>query len=126
MAAPDLVERWFELTRRTMPQQARQRRWPVHLDHCFQRILLDNAVGAKWTSVISAPAYRNASDATLEAAIGLGEQVMAQEADLHALNRRSLGWRGKLGGAGARKAGGTLSEGEEWLPELDSNQRPSD
>ena len=32
----------------------------------------------------------------LEAAIALGEALLAGEADLHALNRRSLAWRGKL------------------------------
>ena len=96
MASAELVERWFTLTRVTMPDLAKERGWPVHLDHCFQRILLDNAVGAKWRDVIAAPAYRNASDAQLARALAIGADVLAGLADLHELNRASLGWRGKL------------------------------
>lgn len=95
MAADKLVEEWFALTRETLPKMAKARDWPVRFDHCFQRILLDNAVGAKWRDVIGAPAYRHASDAQLRAAVDLGIDVIEGRADLHALNRNSLGWRGK-------------------------------
>ena len=91
-----LVDRWFVLTREIMPGQAASRHWPVHLDHCFQRILLDNAVGGKWRDRIAAPAYRNAPDAVLDRAIALGEAAVRGEVDLAGLNRRSLEWRGKL------------------------------
>ncbi|RDC60242.1 Methylated-DNA--[protein]-cysteine S-methyltransferase [Alteripontixanthobacter maritimus] len=96
MADDKLVESWFVLTRETMPALAREREWPVRFDHCFQRILLDNAVGAKWRDQIASPAYRNASDAQLKRAIALGEAAVADEEDLAELNRRSLAWRGKL------------------------------
>ena len=43
-----------------------ERDWPVCEDHCFQRILLDNAVGAKWTEHIAAPAYKKAPDRVLK------------------------------------------------------------
>ena len=91
-----LVEQWFALTREEMPALAGERRWPVRFDHCFQRILLDNAVGAKWTETIASPAYRNADDAILERAIELGRAAIAGQADLPELNRNSLAWRGKL------------------------------
>ena len=90
-----LVEDWFVLTRETMPALAEERGWPVRCDHCFQRILLDNAVGGPWRDCIAAPAYREASDAQLREAIRLGQAAVAGEEDLAALNRRSLEWRGK-------------------------------
>lgn len=79
-----------------MPDAARARDWPVHFDHCFQRILLDNACGRPWREVIEAPAYRNAGDDLLRRAIALGEQALTGERDLFELNRRSLELRGKL------------------------------
>ena len=36
-----LESRWLRLTRVDLPAQADARGWPVSLDHCFQRILLD-------------------------------------------------------------------------------------
>ena len=95
MARCALTDRWFALTRDELPALAAARRWPVRFDHCFQRILLDNAVGGVWRDHIAAPAWRNASDAQLAAAIALGEAAAAGEADLAILNARSLAWRGK-------------------------------
>ena len=96
MTRDELIEKWFALTRETMPALARERAWPVQFDHCFQRILLDNAVGARWTEKIAAPAYRNSSDTVLHDAIALGEDCVAGRRDLTVLNRRSLRMRGKL------------------------------
>ncbi len=82
------------LTREEMPVIARERGWPVFADHCFQRLLLDNACGGRWYDhVAGRPAYRHADTAILIAAIGLGEQALAGRADLAALNARSLAWR---------------------------------
>ena len=91
-----LVANWFELTRERMPAMAAERGWPVRFDHCFQRILLDNAVGAKWSDHIASPAYKNAPVRVLEKAIELGEACVAEREELSALNRLSLEWRGKL------------------------------
>lgn len=99
-----LVNRWFTLTRQDMPSLSAHRGWPVHFDHCFQRILLDNAVGMKWRDAIAAPAYRNASETVLRRAITLGEACVAGECDLADLNRRSLEWRGKGAKRHASKA----------------------
>ena len=96
MTRADIEARWLELTREIMPGFAAERRWPVRNDHCFQRVLLDNACGGTWYAYISKrPAYRRADAATLERAITLGEAVVTGEADLDELNRRSLQWRGK-------------------------------
>lgn len=97
--APDraaLEARWLALTRVTLPALARTRDWPVSADHCFQRILLDHAVGGCWYDHIAArPAYRHLDDERLAAAVALAERVAAGEADLAAYNRQSLAWRGK-------------------------------
>jgi hypothetical protein len=85
---------WMVLTRDRMPRAARAMGWPVHEDHCFQRILLDNACGGVWYDhIIGRPAYACASDRQLAGAIALGEAALAGEADLAALNALSLAWR---------------------------------
>ncbi|WP_271078221.1 GCN5-related N-acetyltransferase [Aurantiacibacter sp. MUD61] len=91
-----LEQRWFALTREQMPAAAPEKDWPVRFDHCFQRILLDNACGQPWREVIAAPAYRNADRKLLEQAIALGERALAGDEDLTELNRTSLRLRGKL------------------------------
>lgn len=96
MASEEIVTRWFTLTRETMPALAKPRGWPVCYDHCFQRILLDNALGRPWRELLAPPAYRNASEEQLMLAVGLGEAVIAGKECLHRLNRRSLELRGKL------------------------------
>ena len=91
-----LLERWWQLTRVDLPGAARARGWPVHLDHCFQRILLDHAAGGAWRESIAAPAWRNIDDTQLAEAVRLGEAALAGTADMNALNTQSLRWRGKL------------------------------
>ncbi len=100
MPLPDpraaLEAEWLHLTRTLMPGLSAARAWPVQADHCFQRILLDNAVGGCWYDHIPGrPAFRHASDAVLARAVALGHAAIAGTADLAALNRRSLDWRGK-------------------------------
>lgn len=91
-----LRRRWRTLVGERLPAAARERPdWPVRLDHCFARILLDDACDAPWRERIRAPAWREAPPALLARAIRTGEAVLADEADLAALNRRSLRLRGK-------------------------------
>lgn len=88
--------RWRDLVGRRLPEAARARRdWPVRLDHCFARILLDHACGGPWRESVAPPAHANLEPDRLAAAVTLGEAVLAGRADLAALNRRSLIWRGK-------------------------------
>lgn len=86
---------WRDLVERRLPGAARPD-WPVRLDHCFARILLDNACGGPWRDQIRPPAHANTPRDQLELAIALGEAVLAGHADLALLNRRSLAWRGKI------------------------------
>lgn len=79
-----------------LPSLAEERRWPVRNDHCFQRILLDAACGGRWLDqVTDRPAYKAIDEARLAAAVALAQAVKDGDADLHALNRQSLTWRGK-------------------------------
>jgi len=89
-----LEREWLSLIRRQLPALAAARDWPIALDHCFARVLLDNAVGGCWYDAIPGrPAYRHASDAQLADAVDLARAAMAGTFDLAAANARSLHWR---------------------------------
>ncbi|MCJ2086057.1 GNAT family N-acetyltransferase [Methylobacterium sp. E-005] len=108
---------WRALVERRLPEAARPD-WPVRLDHCFARILLDNTCGGPWRDHVRPPAYANMPLDRLEGAIALGEAVLAGDADLALLNRRSLAWRGKIAPAVVPE---TLRDGDlilrRWRPE---------
>ena len=92
----ELEREWLRLTRDTLPALAGDRNWPVRADHCFQRILLDNALGGRWYDHVAArPAYRHVGEAALVRAVELARAAVRGEVDLTDLNRRSLAWRGK-------------------------------
>ena len=96
-----LEQRWLNLTRALLPAVARARGWPVDADHCFQRILLDQAVGGVWYAhVAKRPAFRHIAEHHLVEAVRLGEAALAGSVDLAALDRQSLRWR-----AAARRTG---------------------
>lgn len=97
-----LRKQWNHLYRDRLPSLAKakdaaQPKWPVQLDHCFARIILDNAVGKDrpWNQVLKSPAYKHMSQGQLETAIALGEKLSKGEEDLVALDERSLSLRGK-------------------------------
>ena len=89
-------ERWRTLIRDHLPAAAASRPdWPIRVDHCFARVVLDAVHGRPWREVIAAPAWRHMSAATLRDAIALAEGVLDGTADLHALDAQSLAMRGK-------------------------------
>lgn len=97
-----LQARWKYLCQSHLPKLAKardpsQKTWPVYLDHCFARIVLDNAVGVDrpWTEIVRQPAVKNMSSSQLEAAVALAEEVAAGDVDLVRLDSRSLELRGK-------------------------------
>ena len=93
----DLVSRYAVMTKETMPNLARttHTHWPVRNDHCFQRIVLDTICGGVWYDHIARPAYKHMTRAQAEQAVALSEAIADGAADVHALNRQSLIWRGK-------------------------------
>jgi len=69
--------------------------WPIHYDHCFMRVILDNIVGCAWYEVIPSPAYKNLTDKQASAALNLARQIATENVSLHVLNQRSKKWRNK-------------------------------
>lgn len=97
-----LRQRWTHLYASHLPALALARdpaqdHWPVHLDHCFARIVLDNAIGVDkpWNQTIKSPAVRNMTVEQLQDALALGERVANGDANLVELDHVSLELRGK-------------------------------
>ena len=101
MTARDrLVTRYRELVQRELPAAARRDGWVLRDDHCFGRVLLDDAVGGRWYDVLDRrrTAFLQLSDEQLERAVGLAERLLVEgDPLLRELDARSLAWRGKAG-----------------------------
>ncbi len=69
--------------------------WPIPLDHCFGRVILDEVCGRPWREVLPSPAWRHMDAAALRRAVALARDIADGRVDLDALNRRSLVRRGK-------------------------------
>lgn len=92
----EIRNRWRQLIDTDLPKAAdKNTDWPVYLNHCFARILLDNAVGQFWRDVIQPPAWKNTPLPVLQTAIDIGEAILSDHADIWALNDDSLKMRGK-------------------------------
>ena len=112
MTHESLTSRWTTLYKHTLPDLARssalsQPTWPVHLDHCFARIILDAIIGnstsfrpdetpTPWTAKLKSPAVGKMSRQQLEWCIELGESIAQGKVDLVELDRLSLTARGKM------------------------------
>ncbi len=94
----DLIERWMLLTRTVLPAMAAKHSWPIRLDHCFMRVCLDTALGARWDTVVRRPAIRHLSDGQLRQAVAQAEAIVARPELLPGLNRDSLRLRGHTRG----------------------------
>ena len=85
--------------------------WPIRLDHCFMRVVLDALFGRPWRDVLDdrTPAYRQLSAAQLSAAIDLARSMLSDPTGgrVRALNDVSLRGRTAVsGGAAGRPAAG--------------------
>ncbi|KUJ23148.1 uncharacterized protein LY89DRAFT_679953 [Mollisia scopiformis] len=106
---------WKHMFQNNLPEAATskspsQPKWPVHVDHCFARIILDSVVGidVPWMQKINSPAYKNMSEQQLRDSIDLGQKIWSGETNLVELNNRSLELRGKgkgMSGKGSGKVG---------------------
>jgi hypothetical protein len=93
-----LEERYRALVRTELPARARDAGWVLRRDHCFGRVLLDDAVGGCWYDVLDRrrTAFRQLSDDQLAGAVALAERLLAEgDPLLRELDARSLRWRGK-------------------------------
>ena len=95
MTHQELLARYRHLTGTVLPRlaQANARKWPVHADHCFQRIVLDTVCGGVWYDHLARPAYRHLTHAQAAQAVALSEALVEGRADVHALNQASLAYR---------------------------------
>lgn len=83
----------------TLPETAqRSDGWPIHLDHCFGRVVLDNLFGDEWYDHVEGrPAYESLSREELEAAIDIADRMLDEGRPVvEELNERSLRWRDEL------------------------------
>jgi len=93
-----LERRYLTLVGRELPTAARAGRWRLRQDHCFGRVLLDDAVGACWYDVLDRrrTAFRQLDDLQLAGAVAMAERLLVEgDSLLAALDERSLAWRGK-------------------------------
>ena len=93
-----LEQRYLSLVGQELPAAAVTGRWRLRNDHCFGRVLLDDAVGGSWYDVLDRrrTAFRQLSDDQLAGAVALAERLLAEGNGLLAdLDDRSLTWRGK-------------------------------
>ena len=91
------LEQFLHYAKNVLPSIAltKKNAWPIHHDHCFMRVILDNIVGCAWYEVIPSPAYKNLTDEQASAALNLARQIATESVSLHAINQRSKKWRNK-------------------------------
>ena len=92
-----LQDEYLTYTKTILPQLARQQKWVVSYDHCFQRIILDNLFQMCWYDAIEKrPAYKQLSQEQLQQALMLAQNIEKYGDDyLRQLNTKSLKWRKK-------------------------------
>ena len=87
---------WLAWMRERLPRAARDHpQWPIRLDHCFGRVVLDTVYGRPWREAIASPAWRHMDERALRHAVALARDIAEGRVDLHPLNARSLAMRGK-------------------------------
>ncbi|WP_369070590.1 hypothetical protein [Kineococcus terrestris] len=95
----ELLARYARLVRHELPAAAADGGWSLRADHCFGRVLLDDAVGGRWYDVLdrrAGPAFRQLDDERLARAVRTAERLLTEgEPLVRALDDRSLRWRGK-------------------------------
>ena len=93
-----LESRYRALVRELLPAAGRAQGWVLRDDHCFGRVLLDDAVGGCWYDVLDRrrTAFLQLDDARLAGAVALAERLLVEgDPLLRELDARSLAWRGK-------------------------------
>jgi len=73
--------------------------WPVHLDHCFRRLVYDHAVRDKWSDHIDSPFIDNATVPRLRSAVLAGKVAyLSGPGFAWRLQEQSMLWRGEMDG----------------------------
>ena len=89
----------LELANERFPAVAKTGGYPVHLNHCFLRIVYDNTLGARWDTVLpkGRPAYKQLDQQQLHRALAIGYEITESPARCRELNAVSLAMRGRPG-----------------------------
>lgn len=94
----ELREEYDRKVNEQLPERAQSSDgWPIHLDHCFGRVVLDNLFEDEWYDHVDGrPAYENLSPEELRKAIAIADQMLKEgQPVVTELNGNSLQWRGK-------------------------------
>lgn len=106
MTIDALRTEWSELVNKTLPAAAKakdpaQKVWPVTLNHCFGRIILDRILGKgekQWKEAVAkprVPAVKQMTEEELSACCHLAKQILKGDVDLVQLDEASLRVRKK-------------------------------
>ncbi len=95
-----LRELYMDFTSRILPQLAREGKWTITEDHCFQRVVLDNVFEDMWYRHLDKnsekPAYKQLSKKELISAVRISREMERKgKSYVERLNRKSLEYRGK-------------------------------
>ena len=89
----ELRQQFEKKTEAVLPTKARKD-WPIHLDHCFKRVVLDNTVNTKWDRKIDRPAIDNMSYGQLKKANRIADTLIEDGKPMvERLNKKSLKYR---------------------------------
>ena len=95
----DLRAEYKEKVTQELPERAQNSDgWPIHLDHCFGRVVLDTLFGDEWYDYVDGrPAYEHLSQDELQDAIDIADRMLEEgRPAVEKLNHNSLEWRDKL------------------------------
>lgn len=105
-----MQQAWKQLYAKDLPAAAKsksssQKIWPVSLDHCFARIILDNAIGktVPWPNVLKSPAYKHMTMNQLRDAISCGNDILDGTSNLVDMDEKSLVLRNKQSKIASKK-----------------------
>jgi len=91
-----LREEYKQKVNEELPEKAQNSDgWPIHLDHCFGRVVLDNLFGDEWYSHVDGrPAYEHLSREELQEAVEIADRMLEEgKSVVEELNENSLRWR---------------------------------
>lgn len=75
-----LMAEYLRLVREALPAAAKTAHppWPIRLDHCFMRVVLDDVFGRPWRDVLDGrrPAYRQLSAEQLTRAVATARSML--------------------------------------------------
>jgi hypothetical protein len=95
-----LRERYRQTVHEELPATAQNSDgWPIHLDHCFGRVVLDNLFEDEWYDHVDGrPAYEHLSAEQLRTALDIADRMLTEgRPAVEQYNQNSLRWRDKLG-----------------------------